>query len=54
MKELKDKIVNICNAIVTDAAKDNKAANRRIRKNLLELKKLQKEFRVASLEAEKK
>ena len=57
MKELVEKIQEKYAAFVTDAAlqveKGNKAAGTRARKASLELEKLMKEFRKASLEAAK-
>ena len=57
MKELVEKIQEKYAALATDAAlqveKGNKAAGTRARKASLELEKLMKEFRKASLEAAK-
>ena len=57
MKELVEKIQEKYAAFATDAAlqgeKGNKAAGTRARKASLELEKLMKEFRKASLEAAK-
>ena len=57
MKELVEKIQEKYAAVATDAAlqveKGNKAAGTRARKASLELEKLMKEFRKASLEAAK-
>ena len=58
MEELVNKIKAECEALTTDAnlqiEKGNKAAGTRARKTSLDLEKLLKEFRKASLEASKK
>ena len=55
MKELINKINTVCDAIKTDIVKeDNKAAQARVRKATLELEKLGKEYRKASVAAAKK
>ena len=58
MNELVAKIKELCNAFFMDAElqteKGNKAAGTRARKASLELEKLLKEFRKASLEEAKK
>jgi hypothetical protein len=58
MEELVNKIKAECEALTTDAnlqiEKGNKAAGTRARKSSLDLEKLLKEFRKASLEASKK
>lgn len=58
MKELCAQIEEVYNALATDAAlqyeKGNKAAGARARKASLQLEKLLKEFRKASLEESKK
>lgn len=57
MNELIEKIKELNEAFMTDAAlqaeKGNKAAGTRARKASLEIEKLMKEFRKASLEASK-
>ncbi|MDE6114653.1 histone H1 [Barnesiella sp. WM24] len=57
MKEIVEKIKESYNAFLTDSAlqieNGNKAAGTRARKASLELEKLMKEFRKASLEASK-
>lgn len=54
MKELTDQIVAQCNIILAETAKkDSKAGHARIRKALMALKKLQAEYRKASLAADK-
>ena len=56
MKELVSKINALCEGFAADAAKNvegNKAAGARARKASLELEKLLKEFRKASVEAAK-
>ena len=58
MKELVEKVAALYADFMSDAAlqieKGNKAAGTRARKASLELEKLMKEFRKASLEASKK
>lgn len=57
MKEIVEKIAAAYDAFTADAAaqveKNNKAAGTRARKASLEIEKLMKEFRKASLEASK-
>ncbi len=54
MKELVEKINALCDAIKEDIVKDgNKAAQARVRKATLELEKLGKEYRKASIAAAK-
>lgn len=55
MKELVEKIIVLCDAIKEDIVKEeNKAAQARVRKATLELEKLGKEYRKASVAAVKK
>ena len=55
MKELVEKINALCDAIKEDIVKDgNKAAQARVRKATLELEKLGKEYRKASIASAKK
>lgn len=54
MKELVEKIVATCDALKEDLGKDTKAAAARARKATLELEKLGKEFRKASVAEQKK
>ena len=54
MKELVEKINAICADIVADVNKEgNKAAAARVRKNLIALEKVGKEYRKASIAAAK-
>ncbi len=54
MKNLIDKLVENANIIIADSQKDTKAAHARIRKATLEIAKIGKEYRKASIEADKK
>lgn len=54
MKEIKAQIKEVAAAMLADLEKDTKAANARVRKATLTLAKLGKDFRKASIEAEKK
>lgn len=54
MYELKEQIKSVANAMLADIEKDTKAANARVRKATVQLAKLGKEFRKASIAAEKK
>lgn len=59
MKDLSNKIAEIAQLIIDDAQKfgtdkDSKAAHARVRKYTLELEKVGKEYRKASVEADKK
>lgn len=54
MKEITEKIVALCEAILADSQKETKAAHARIRKATLEIAKLGKEYRKESIEADKK
>lgn len=53
MKELTETIVALCGQIIADSEKETKAAHQRIRKNLTALSKVGKEYRKASVEADK-
>lgn len=54
MKQIIDQINAICAAITVDIAKEgNKAAAARVRKNLIALEKVGKEYRKASIAATK-
>lgn len=54
MKELTEQLVAQCNIILAEAAKkESKAGHARIRKATLAITKIGKEYRKASLEADK-
>ena len=53
MKELTNKLVALCGQIIKDSTADTKAAHQRIRKATSEIAKVGKEYRKASVEADK-
>lgn len=54
MKDITNQLVELAKKLIEDAAKDNKAAHARVRKDTLQLSKLGKEYRRISLEQDGK
>lgn len=53
MKELTNNLVALCEQILKDSKADTKAAHQRIRKATSQIAKIGKEYRKASIEADK-
>ena len=53
MKELEERIAALCGEIIKDVEKNTKAAHARIRKATLNLEKVAREYRKASIAADK-